>query len=209
MRSAHFGKAILWGWWLAVSCSGVLEAQEGWRFPDFSATQVLPMGHADITMKVAVSGASVRLERSAAFSTLYLPASHQVYNLTVYPDKTRSCVAMRADEAQMLPSPLELIQGKIRQRTMVGSAVVDGHPTRVEDVEVEVASGATVRSRVWQAEDLEGIPVKIESHLEHSTLQAQYRDIVIGQPEPALFAPPSRCTPLGQMWQVAETKPGK
>jgi hypothetical protein len=204
----NFLRAVLLGW-LAISMAEMVQAQESWSFPDFSATQVFHSRHADMTMKVSLSGSSVRVERSSALSTLYVPATHQVYNFTLYPDQSRTCVALPADQAKMLPTPLELIQGEILKRISAGSELVEGHSTQVEDVEVRVASGATVVSRVWQAEDLQGIPVKIESHLEHSSLQARYRDIVVGHSDPALFATPSRCTPLDKMWQVAQAHPGK
>ena len=59
----------------AVGSSGVrmgsaVQAQDSWNFPDFTATQVFPSRRADLTMKVYRSGSSVRVERSAAISTL-------------------------------------------------------------------------------------------------------------------------------------------
>ncbi|HWT77329.1 MAG TPA: hypothetical protein VN648_00780, partial [Candidatus Methylomirabilis sp.] len=146
--------------WLTVFLTGVVYAQQGWDFPDFSAMQVFQSQKADLTMKVHRSGSSVRVERSAAISTLYVPASSKVYSLTIYPDNSRTCVAMKPEQARMLPSPLELIQGRFEKRTPVGSEVVEGHTCKVEDVSVVGADGKTVESRVWEAEDLKGIPVK-------------------------------------------------
>lgn len=185
---------------------GFVQAQETWTFPNFSATQVFQGHRADLTMKVYRSGSSVRVERSGAMTTLYVPASSKVYNLTVYPDKSRQCVAMKPEQAKMVPSPLGLIQGRIVKRTSVGSEVVEGHPTRIEDVVVVGLDGKAVDSRVWEAEDLKGIPVKIESHLQGVTLRASYRDIVIGTPDEALFGVPARCTPFEKMGQVAESR---
>lgn len=157
-------------------------------------------------MKVYRSHSSVRVDRSGAMSTLYLTAASKVYNLTVYPDKSRQCVSMNADQARMLPSPLELIQGKILKRTGIGSEEVEGHPTKIEDVVVLRPDGKTIESKVWEAEDLNGIPVKIESNLDGVKLQALYRDIVVGAPNTALFAVPDHCTPFEKMGQVAEAR---
>jgi hypothetical protein len=66
--------------------------------------------------------------------------------------------------------------------------------------------GKTVESRVWEAEDLKGIPVKIESHIDGVTLRASYRDIVIGTPDEGLLRVPDQCTPFEKMSQVAESK---
>ena len=204
MRIRSLVTALVVGWF--VQLGGLVQAQETWNFPNFSATQVFSARHADITMKVYRSGSSVRIERSGAIATLYVPASSKVYNLTVYPDSSRQCVVMKPEQAKMLPSPLELILGQILKRTPAGSEVVDGHPTRIEDVVVSEPDGKTVESRVWQAEDLKGIPIKIESHVDGVTLRATYRDIVIGAPDEALFRVPEVCVPLEKMGQVAESR---
>ena len=124
MRTKSFVIALLLGW--LAEFGGVLHAQESWNFPNFSATQVFSAHRADMTMKIYRSGSSVRVERSGAIATLYVPASSHVFNLTVYPDKSRQCVAMKPEQAKMLPSPLELILGQIVKRTPAGSEVVDG-----------------------------------------------------------------------------------
>lgn len=204
MRTKSLVTAFVLGW--LMHFGGFAHAQEDWNFPNFSATQAFPARTADLTMKVYRSGSSVRVERSGAITTLYVPASSKVYNLTVYPDKSRQCVAMKPEQAKMLPSPLELILGRIVKRTPAGSGVVDGHPSRIEDVMVVEPDGKTVESRVWEAEDLNGIPVKIESHLDGVTLRATYRDIVIGPPDELLFRVPDRCIPFEKMGQVAEAR---
>jgi hypothetical protein len=191
---------------LALLLDSAVYAQDSWNFPDFAATQVFQSRRADLAMKVYRSGSSVRVERSAAISTLYVPASSKVYNLTTYPDKSHQCVAMNPDQARMLPSPLELIQGRIVKRTAAGSETVEGHATKIEDVTVVEPDGKTVESRVWEAEDVSGIPVKIESHIDQITLRAVYRDIVVGTPDRKFFSVPDRCTPFEKMGQVAEAR---
>jgi hypothetical protein len=208
MRFRNFLQTLLLA--LITFCFGpFVHAQEGWSFPDFSATQVFPSRKADITMKVYRSGSSVRVERSGAMTTLYVPAKGKVYNLTTYPDHSHQCVSMKPEQARMLPSPLELIQGKIVKRTDAGSDLVDGHSTRIEDVLVVRPDGKTIESKVWEAADLQGIPVKIESYVDRVTLTAMFRDIVITEPEEALFTIPDRCTPFEKMGQVAEVRTPK
>jgi hypothetical protein len=204
MRIKNLTTALVLGW--LAHFGGLVHAQEVWSFPNFSATQVFSSRRADLTMKVYRSGSSVRVERSGAISTLYVPASSKVYNLTVYPDHSHQCVAMKPGQAKMLPSPVELILGRLVKRTPVGSEVVDGHPSKIEDVTVVEPDGKTIQSRVWEAEDLKGVPVKIESNLDGVTLRATYRDIVIGAPDEVLFRVPDRCTPFEKMGQVAESR---
>jgi hypothetical protein len=184
-------------------------AEDPWKFPDFSATQVFHMGSYDMTMRVYRYGPSVRVELSPAISVLYVPAASKVYKLTSYPDRSHQCVVMRPDQAKITPSPLELLNGVKVNRTPAGTEVVDGHKCKVEFAVVTRADGKTVESKVWEAEDLNGAPVKIESQLPHFKATATYRDIVLGPPDKALFNPPARCTPYEKMWQVAEHNDAK
>ena len=190
-----------------VLVSGTLaHGQNPWNFPDFSATQVLESRKADVSMKVYRSGDSVRVERSGAMSTLYMSSKSKVYNLTTYPDHSRQCVVMKPEQARMLPSPLELLQGSDVKRIAVGTEVVEGHPCKIENVVVKRPDGKTIESKVWEAQDLKGIPVKIESHIGELTLSAIYRDISIETPDQNLFAIPEKCTPFEKMWEVVEQK---
>lgn len=181
-------------------------AEDALNLPDFSATQVFESGKAPMAMKVHRSGESVRVDRSAALSTVYMSSKKKVYNLTTYPDQTHQCVVMKPEQARMLPSPLELLHGSNVKRTRVGEEVVEGHTCTVEKIAVTRPDGKVVESKVWRAQDLKDAPVKIESHIDEITLSAFYRDISLGAPDQALFTIPEKCTPFEKMWQVAEQK---
>jgi hypothetical protein len=183
---------------------GAQNSGDPWNFPDFTATQVIQTGKFDLPMKLYRSGSNVRVERSAALSTLYVPATGKIYNLTTYPDGSHQCVVMRPDQAKMMPSPLELLNGTKVKRTPAGTEVMEGHTCKVENVVVTRADGTIIESKVWEAEDVQGVPVKIESHLPPRKLTAVYRDIVLGTPDKTLFTPPDKCTPFEKMGQVVE-----
>ena len=205
MQSHCFTRKLMIAMFVLTS-GAIAHAQNGWTFPDFSATQVFESRRTNMEMKVYRSGSSVRVERSAAMSTLYMPSKSKVYNFTTYPDHSHQCVVMNPDQAKMLPSPLELLQGSHLKRTPVGTEVVEGHLCHIENVVVTRPDGKTIESKVWEAQDLKGIPVKIESHLEDITLSAVYRDISPGAPEQGLFTVPEKCTAIEKMGQVAEEK---
>ena len=193
---------------LAVTAA-FAQSQSAWSFPDFSAKQVFQAGGEEISSTVYRSGSRVRVDTNSALATLYDPANDHVYGLTVYPNGRRGCIAMTLAQAQMLPSPLELLFGVKVKRTPVGTATVEGRVCDVEDVEVATADGKTIRSRVWQAKELKGIPVKIESQLPEFKLTAFYRDVVIGPPDAALLTPPNNCVPFEKMGEVEEDTPRK
>ncbi len=176
------------------------------NFPDFSAIQLVGAKRRPLPMKVYWSGGNFRVDTTPAMGDLFLPESGKVFRLTAYPDKSRQCVAMRMDQAKMLPSPLELLQGTIAKRTLVGTETVEGHSCKVERVSVTRPDGEIVESKVWEAEDLKGVPVKIESDLDHRMFTAVYRDIVLGTLDRAIFTPPGKCTPYEKMGQVVEDK---
>jgi len=191
--------------WIAFSQSSTVFAQQNWTFPDFSATQVFASRKAEMAMKVYRASSAVRVERSAAISTVYVTANRMVYNLTTYPDNSHQCVSMKPEQARMLPSPLQLILGRIVSRKSAGTEVVEGNAAKIEDVEVEQLDGKTIHSRVWLGDDVQGIPVQIESYVGNLTLRAVYRDIAVGAPDANLFRIPDRCTPFEKMGQVAES----
>jgi hypothetical protein len=203
MQAKSLSRALTLGC-LTLAVSGLAAAQEQWNYPDFSATQVFESRRGEMKIKVYRSGQSVRVERSAALSTLYTPANKKVYNLTTYPDHSHQCVSMTPEQARMLPSPLQLIQGKVVKRQAAGSEIVDGHKTRIEDVTVMQLDGKTIESKVWHAVDLQNIPIEIESYIKSTTLKAYYRDIHAGALDKALFQVPDVCTPFERMGVVAE-----
>jgi hypothetical protein len=192
---------------ILVSSAIVARAQDSgdpWKFPDFSAIQLMGPERRPLPAKVYWSGASMRVDLTPTLATLYLPATGKVYKLTLYPDKTHGCIVMRTDQAKMLPEPLELLQGTQVKRMPAGTETVEGHSCKVENVVVTRADGKTVESKVWEADDLKGVPVKIESQTERGKFRAVYRDVVLGTLDKALFTPPDKCTPFEKMGQVVE-----
>lgn len=165
-------------------------------FPDFSATQ--EMGNL-APGKVYQSGGNFRVELIPGFAVIYLAAGNKVYDLF----SRGNCIQVSPEKETRLPIPLQLLTGTKVERTPVGTEVVDGHTCKVENVVVTTAEGKITQSKVWEAQDLKGAPVKIESQTPHGKVVATYRDIVLGTPDPALFKPPSPCAPENKMYQVA------
>jgi hypothetical protein len=91
------------------------------------------------------------------------------------------------------------------ERTPAGKEVVEGHSCKVENVVVTRPDGKIIHAKVWEAEDLKGVPVKIEAQMtEEAKFSALYRDIVLATPDKALFTPPDKCTPYEKMGQVVQ-----
>lgn len=191
------------------SCPSFVAAQktaEPVNFPDFTAIQRLGAGKRPLLTKVYLSGSSVRVEQSPKVATLYVISSRKIYRLVEYPDKSKSCVVMRTDQEQGSLSPLELLQGTKVERTPAGTEVIAGHSCKIEDIVVTRPGGKTITSKVWEADDFKGVPIKIVSDTGHGNLGALYGDIVLGKLDQALFTPPDKCTPIEKEGQVVEKK---
>jgi len=183
---------------LAVT-GAIAQAPGAWSFPDFSARQVFQAGNEEVSYKVYLAGSRVRVETEPGLAILYDPMNDLVYRLTASAKGHPGCTAMTMTQSQMLPSPLALLFGMKVKRTPAGTATVEGHECDVEDVETTMVDGKRIQSRVWEAKDLKGVPVKIESQLPTFKLTTFYRDIVVGPPDAALVTPPSDCIPAGKV----------
>ena len=190
---------------LFLLCSTITLAENSLtalRLPDFSATELVQsMGHPVSTMKIYRSGLNLREEEGPGFATIYLPANDEVYQLLA---RANACIKMRTDQVTKIPSPLQLLIGTKVERTPAGTEVVDQHTCTVENVVVTTPDGKTIKSKVWAADELKGIPVKIETETENGPLVATFHDIVVGTPDPTLFIPPVKCTPYEKMYTVVE-----
>jgi hypothetical protein len=176
------------------------------KMSDFSATQAASTRGQAISMKIYRSGTSIRYEPNPAISMIYMPDEQKVYKPMGFPDGSRQCVVARTDQS-LVPSNIQLLGGSKTQRTPAGTETVNGHACKVSNVVVTRSDGKTTESRIWEAADLQGAPVKIETQSEEGAITIAYSDIVIGAPDPALFKLPAKCTPLEEMGQVAA--PGK
>jgi hypothetical protein len=85
-------------------------------------------------------------------------------------------------------------------RASAGKETVDGHSCQVEDIAVSSPMLANPQKmRFWEAEDLQGFPVKIEFALPsgHGPI-IRYKNVVLSPQDPALFVHPKSCQPLPQ-----------
>jgi hypothetical protein len=180
------------------------QAQDAPKLPDFSAKEfVQVMGSNIPPSKVYLSGTKFRIDYAPGYATIYLPEKDRAYNLLFVDTPHATCVEMKTNQIHMLPSPLQLASRSKVERTDAGTEEIEGHKCKIETMVTTDADGKTVSTKVWEAEDLKGAPVKVESQTANGTVTAIYRDIVLETPALALFEPPSKCTPQEKMGQVA------
>jgi hypothetical protein len=188
------------------------KSTEPFNFPDFTAIQKLGAGGGPrpLLMKVYLSGSNVRLDLSPTTTNLFITSAAKVYKLETFPDKTKSCVVMPRSHHVFMGSPLEALQGAKVERTPAGTDVVDGHKCKVEEAVVTRPDGTVIKSKVWEAEDFKGVPIKIISefkpapNMEAIKVGALYGDINFEKVDPALLTPPDNCMPIEKTFKVVE-----
>jgi hypothetical protein len=98
--------------------------------------------------------------------------------------------------------------GYTAERTAAGEETVDGHSCKIEDVTISTPKRPElIKLRLWEAEDLQGFPVKVEFRRVH--LVIHYKNVVLGPQDPTLFIYPKDCEGPPKGPGTITTKPGK
>jgi hypothetical protein len=101
-------------------------------------------------------------------------------------------------------------EGYKYEHVALGKETVDGHSCQIEEVTVTFPPAkkhpAALKIKLWEAEDLEGFPIKIETQ-SHRIIE--YRKVDFGPLDPTLFITPNDCGPLDKGDAKISTKPGK
>ena len=79
-------------------------------------------------------------------------------------------------------------------RTAVGKELIAGHPCTKNKVVITAGHGQPVEATTWEASDLKGFPVQIQTQERGNTSLMRFRDIQLAKPEAAQFEPPSGYT---------------
>jgi hypothetical protein len=86
--------------------------------------------------------------------------------------------------------------GRTVVRVPSGKETVDGHSCAVEEVTVTATAprAHTLKMRFWEAEDLQGFPIKVQviSSFGHDKF-IRYKDVVLAPPDAALFKHSLHC----------------
>jgi hypothetical protein len=97
--------------------------------------------------------------------------------------------------------------GSTVERVAAGKETLDGHSCQVEEITVSSPQlGARpLKLRFWEAEDLQGFPIRIDfERAPGHTTTVRYKNVVLGPQDPTLFIHPRSCESLS-----AKPKPTK
>jgi hypothetical protein len=161
---------------------------------EFSATMVGGlMGNID-EIKIYRSGNQMWAQSYNKVNHLVTDLStNETYFMLMEPKER--CIHHQALAVQSFPFAFFGPGYKI-ERTPAGEGMVDGHHCHVESVVRTALSGGEMHVRFWEADDLNGFPVKVEvDGPGGKPTTITYKDVKLGPPDPALFARPKNCIP--------------
>jgi hypothetical protein len=157
------------------------------KFKDFSAIMAGgPVGGTESEIHIYRSGNLMRMEANEGRS----------YQITDFDKQETHAVArsgcLRYGNLYIRSYPFSFSNPANKyEHVPGGKETVDGHVCQVEDVTVTLPTTPNpAKFRLWEAEDLQGFPIKIETKL-HRVIQ--YKNVVLGPQDPTLFIFPTEC----------------
>ena len=114
--------------------------------------------------------------------------------LETYGISTGPC--MRDSHPYFRVSPFAAARpGASVDRVAVGKETLDGHSCQIEDISVSSPkTGSHLKMRFWEAEDLQGFPIKIEFLRPGARSSIiRYKNVVLGPQDRTLFIHPKSC----------------
>lgn len=162
------------------------------RFQNFSAIQNGgPLPGLDEDRYVYRSGKLMRTQGDASVPNYYITDLTKKKSHFV---AANACLAISSSHVRSFPFDL-YTPGSTYEHTPIGEETVDGHQCRVEDVLLHNPKNPVVMHfRLYEAEDLQGFPIKIENRRQHAwPWVIHYKDVRLGPQDPSLFIVPEQC----------------
>src|SRR6202521_828995 len=162
-------------------------------FTDFSALMVgsiMEMGEGSSEAHIYRSGNLVRVEDPAGLGYFITDLS----TLETYAFSTGPCMHDSHPYFRVSPFPAAR-SGSSVERVATGKETLDGHSCQIEDITVSSpTTGSHLKMRFWEAEDLQGFPIKIEFLRPggRSSIIC-YKNVVLGPQDRTLFTHPKSC----------------
>ena len=172
-------------------------------FQQFSATLNGGIGR-DTNRKIYRSGKFMRFEFDDHYRITYLVDRS---SWLVYPQK---CSKFPMADPAAYPFSRKF---RVERSPSEDKETVDGHTCRIENVTLvtEDALPMTIKMKLYEAEDLKGFPVRIESEniTTRSKVTFNYSNVSLEPPDPKLFEHPAKCDSPMKVLTQTESKPAK
>jgi hypothetical protein len=171
------------------------------QFQDFSAIQNGgPLPGMDADRHIYRAGNVMRMQGDASVPEYYITdlAKQQSHDVSV-----RGCLQMGS--AYKLSFPFFLSGPSVTyDRIPIGKETVDGHSCQVEDLVIHNPKNPVIMHfRLYEAEDLQGFPIKIENRREQAyPWVIRYKEVRLGSQDPSLFLVPDKCQTMAGFQKI-------
>ena len=162
-------------------------------FTDFSALMVGSI------MEMGEGTAEAHIYRSGKLMRVADPDGDDYYvtdlsTLETYGISTGPCMRDSHPYFRASPFPASRPDSTV-ERVAAGKETLDGHSCQIEDITVSSPkTGSHLKMRFWEAEDLQGFPIKIEFLRPGGRNSiVRYKNVVLGPQDPTLFIRPKSC----------------
>lgn len=120
----------------------------------------------------------------------------------IRPDKKASYVLFPATQhytvVPMPKSEVDALAKKLKlDQEELGRETVDGHPCIKHRVKLKDGQTVLLEATTWNATDLKGFPIRIETRESGKTSTLQFRQVQFTRPDAAQFDPPPSYSPVG------------
>jgi len=158
----------------------------------FSATMVVEAGaKGSAQMKMYRSGSKMRVDMPAGTGANGYIVTDLDAHISYMVMGPAMCMKM---PVQPHRNPFAAASNAKIERTPAGTDTVDGHPCKVENVTVTGQDEKPVKMKVWEADDLQGFPVKIQvENPQRGNGTVLYKDISFETPSASQFTHPDDC----------------
>jgi hypothetical protein len=169
------------------------------KFTDFSAVMAgsrMEMGQGTAEAHIYRSGKLMRMEGPEGHGYLVTDLS----TLETYGVSAGPC--MHDTHPYYRVAPFAAARpGTTVERVAVGKEMLDGHSCQIEDITIssQKPGAPPFKMKLWEADDLQGFPIKIEFPLpagKNATIR--YKNVVLGPQDPSLFIHPKSCGSIPQ-----------
>lgn len=166
-------------------------------FTDFSALMIgsrMEMGEGTTEAHIYRSGNLMRMEGQEGHGYLVTDLN----TLETYGVSAGPC--MHDNHPYFRVAPFAAARpGLAVERVPAGKETLDGHSCQVESITVasQKAGAPPLRMKLWEAEDLQGFPIKIEFPMPAGkSAIIRYKNVVLGPQDTSLFIHPKSCDSL-------------
>ncbi|HZR56719.1 MAG TPA: hypothetical protein VFA74_07590 [Terriglobales bacterium] len=161
------------------------------KFSQFSALMSGSLMGPEEEAKIYRMGSKIRTN---SVDGGYVVSDVNTYETFVKLANNKGCIKGTPPGGRTFPY---LVLGKSKvERTRAGEETIDGHFCEIENVTITQESGHEIKLKIWEAQDLQGFPIKIEQDGVGTPRIAIYKNVSFAPPDPKLFKPPAHCLDL-------------